>query len=99
MEYLFAHSEDLHTETTSDLVHNLTQTEVALPLYILANIAIYYGLRNWKGGRHTLLIYMLFNLVVGFGLFTAVPIVSAIAISTGIVGALAVSFILIASKG
>ncbi len=92
---LLAHSDDLHTSTTSDLEHTLTSTPVALPFYIILNIVVFQALKRFK--KSLLLPTMLgMNLLIGLLSFELVPVVSIIAITAGIASALLVSLALIA---
>lgn len=81
---LFAHSEEYHAGDSSDLEHYLTSWYIALPIFVLVLMAIYYGLQKigWKF-THVLLLEMVFLLIVGVLFYSLIPIVSIVAITLG----------------
>ncbi len=96
---LFAHGQELHSDSTSGFEHMITQPHLAVPLFILLIIATYYALSRlgWSIAR-IVLIELALMLVVGVLLYSIVPAVSILAITGGVVGALFLSFTLIASS-
>ena len=94
---LFAHSEDLHSADTSQLEHLLTSAEVALPLYVAANLLLFVVLRKYRKSAIMPAILGL-NLVAGVMSYSAVPAVSVAAITVGIASALLISLSLLANN-
>ena len=93
---LFAHGEDFHDAATSELEHLLTSAPVALPLYLILNIAVFYGVKKYK---KEMIMPSLFavNLLIGVLSFELVPVVSIIAITVGITMALFVTLTLLSN--
>ena len=93
----FGHSEQQHDLSTSSIEHFLSQPLIAVPLFILLIISVYFGLR--KIGFNLIKIILtelLIFLVVGLLTYSIVPAVSIIAISLGIATSLFVVLIMIA---
>ncbi len=95
----FAHSENLHKEQTSNLVHQLTQPIMSLVLLSLLLCAIWlvggYLFKLQVIGK--LFMIMVVCIVVGVIGYATVPIASIAAITIGII--LALGFSLIALAG
>ena len=92
-----AHAEDLHTEETSELVHFLTTTPVALVLYALGLGLLWLLVRKRKEPvPKFLMASMAYNFVLGVVGYVFVPWVAVIAITLGILTALFFALIAIA---
>ena len=86
MHKLFAHAEELHTTSTSDLEHTLTQPIVALPLFLGVLLALVLVLRFGlkMPVRHILIISLGLFFVIGVTTYSLVPLVSIVSLSAGI---------------
>ena len=94
---LFSHAEDLHDAATSGLEHTLTQPLVAIPIYLILVNVIFMTLRHYKKSA-VLPVLLAFNLIVGVVSYALVPAVSIMAITAGIVMALAVTLSLLSGN-
>jgi hypothetical protein len=86
----FAHAEELHTQSTSGLVHTITEPAVAVPLYILVLLISFYGLKTYKKSL-LLPVMLILNFCAGIAFYSLVPTVSIIGITLGIMLALVVA--------
>jgi hypothetical protein len=95
--YHIAHSEALHSQSTGELEHLLTSLPVALPLFIVVNIAIFWLVDRW---RKPLVLPAVLgaNLLAGILSYEAVPVVSILGITLGITSALFITLTLLAQE-
>ena len=88
--YFFAHADELHDAATSSAEHTLTQPAVAVPLYLLIGVLLYFVLNTYK--KTALLpVLLTYNFLCGLMLYSLVPAISIISLSVGIVLALIVA--------
>lgn len=96
---ILAHAEDLHKESTSELIHLLTQWYIALPLFftVLALILIiseeYFGFKV----PQLMLLSMPILFIAGIATYAAIPALSIISLTLGI--GLALFFTLVSIAG
>ncbi len=88
----FAHAGEAHESTAEATKHLFTQPYLALPVFILVVIGLYYLLKAFRVADSTILLSELcLFFVVGIGAYSLVPAVSIFALSVGIGSALFVA--------
>jgi hypothetical protein len=85
MLYRFAHAEEVHTDGLESITHYGDAWYIAIPVFLIISATIGYltWLVSGKNFGTVLLVLAGFFLIIGFGLFSISPIVSAIAIVCG----------------
>lgn len=98
--HIFAHAQELHTETTSDFEHFITNGFTAAPLFLAAVILVVIILKNVAHAQlhHIALALLAIFFFTGIMSYTLVPAISIISLTLGIGLALFLSLAAI-SKG
>lgn len=94
----FGHADEFHTDKSSDLVHFLTTEWIAIPLYALVALGIWYGLAGRLSLSSRITAELVLALLVGLTLYRWTPVLSAFAISVGFLSALVLTLTGVARK-
>lgn len=87
MLFILAHAGESHSDGLESITHYAAPWYVAIPVFLVVTIAIAYliWLVSGKNLGTVLLVIASWLLLVGFGLYSISPIISALSIVSGMV--------------
>jgi hypothetical protein len=92
MNILFAHAGEVHEDTKATTAHLLAEPFIALPMFILIAVGLFFVLKTVKVSGGTIMISELaLFLAVGIATYRLVPVLAIFSLTTGITAALLIT--------